>query len=143
MVTESRIGEALQADLGEIRAQETELGALTSRKTLESIPELLTAAEVFAKGGRAEEALEWIARWVRDLLLIRVGADPDCMLRVTPPHDVQELAETAPVDGLLDLLETIEAFQRAATRNVNLHLALENVLLRLRETLYSEAHPVR
>ena len=65
------------------------------------------------------------------------------MLRVPPPQEVLALAGTAPVDELLDLLETIEAFQRAATRNVNLHLALENVLLRLREALYSEAHPVR
>ncbi len=133
MVTEARIGEALQADLGALRAREAELGALTARKTLESIPELLTTAEAVAKAGRAEEALEWIAGWVRDLLLVRIGADPDCLLRAAAPQGVREPAGTAPVDKLLDVIETIEAFQRAATRNVNLHLALENILLRLRE----------
>ncbi len=145
MVTESRIGEALRADVAAIRVRESEMGALTARTTLESIPHLLTAAEATAKAGRAEEALDWIAGWVRNVLLLRVGADPDSVVRLDPLQGMRDLPGTAPVDGLLDVMDLIEAAQRAATRNVNLHLALEGVLLRLRDTLYPDqpgAHSV-
>src|SRR5213594_2134338 len=69
VVTQARIGQALQTDLETTRAQQEEFGALTSAKTLGSITTLLTAAETLARADRATEALEWIAGWVRDLVL--------------------------------------------------------------------------
>jgi DNA polymerase-3 subunit delta' len=48
-------------------------------------------------------------------------------------------------DALLDLLADIETIQQAATRNVNLQMALETILLRLRDAMKApaEAHLTR
>ena len=133
VVTQDRIGQALQTDLGATRAQQEEFSTLTATRSLESITTLLTAAEALARADRAPEALEWIAGWVRDLVLVRVGADPDNLLNLDQLPALKERARGMPLDGLLDLLDDIEAMQRSATRNLNLQIALETVLLRLRD----------
>ncbi len=135
VVTEARIGHALQTDLGAARAQQEEFSSLASARSLESVTTLLTAAETLARADRATEALEWIARWVRDLVLVRIGADPDSLLNLDQLSMLKETVRNMPLDGLLDLLEDIEALQRSATRNLNLQMALETVLLRLRDAL--------
>jgi DNA polymerase-3 subunit delta' len=140
-VTQARIGQALQSDLEATRAQQEEFGTLTSARSLESITTLLTAAEALARAGRAPEALEWIAQWVRDLVLVRIGADQDSLLNLDQLPALKETARAMPLDGLLDLLDDIEAMQRSATRNLNLQMALETVLLRLRDALSVPAQP--
>jgi DNA polymerase-3 subunit delta' len=134
-VTQARIGQTLQTDLGATRAQQEEFSSLASAQSLESVTTLLTAAETLARADRATEALEWIARGVRDLVLVRIGADPDSLLNLDQLSTLKETVRNMPLDGLLDLLEDIEALQRSATRNLNLQMALETVLLRLRDAL--------
>ena len=138
ILTESRLGEALASDLDAIRAQQEEFRNLTARTTLESIPRLLTAAEALSKADRAEEVLEWIARWVRDLVLIQIGADSDYLLSADAPQHMHQVASGASLDDLLSLLDAIEAFQRGATRHLNHQLAVENILLRLRDIFHTE-----
>jgi DNA polymerase-3 subunit delta' len=48
-------------------------------------------------------------------------------------------ARHAQSDALLDLLRDIEDTQQQATRHLNLHMALENILLRLRDALLASA----
>ncbi len=141
VVTQARIGQALQTDLGATRAQQEEFGALASAQSLGSVTTLLTATEALARADRAPEALEWIAQWVRDLVLVRIGADPDSLLNLDQLPALKETARVMPLDGLLDLLDNIEAMQRSATRNLNLQMALETVLLRLRDALFVPAQP--
>ncbi len=135
MLTEARIGEALKADISDLQARESEFGALTSRKMLASLPDLLSATEGLAKADRAREALAWTARSIRDVLLLRVGADQSSITHSPATRELRHMGMEAPVEGLLTLLERIEAFQRSANRNLNVHLALESILLELRETL--------
>ena len=141
VVTQARIGQALQTDLGATRAQQEEFSTLASARSLESVTTLLTAAEALARADRAPEALEWIVQWVRDLVLIRIGADPDSLLNLDRLPALKETARVMPLDVLLDLLDDIEAMQRSATRNLNLQMALETVLLRLRDALSAPAQP--
>ncbi|MEK6617363.1 MAG: DNA polymerase III subunit delta' [Nitrospirota bacterium] len=133
IVTQARIGQALKTDLAATRSQQDEYSALTSAKSLQSVATLLTAAEALYKSARAPEALEWIARWVRDLILVRIGADLDSFLNLDRLPDLQEAAQGLQLDALLILLEEIDTIQRAATRNLNLQMALETILLRLRD----------
>jgi DNA polymerase-3 subunit delta' len=98
----------------------------------------LTAAEVLSKADRAEEVLEWIARWVRDLVLIQIGADSGYLLSAGSPEHMHQVASGASLDALLSLLDAIEAFQRGATRNLNHQLAVENILLRLRDAFHPQ-----
>jgi DNA polymerase-3 subunit delta' len=96
---------------------------------------LLTAAEALYRSDRAPEALEWIVRWIRDLILVSVGADPDHVLNRDRLPQLEEAARGLRPDALLDLLADIETIQQAATRNVNLQMALETILLRLRDAV--------
>ena len=135
MVTQGRIGQALETDLAATRVQQDEFSALTSAKSLQSVATLLTAAEALYRSDRAPEALEWIVRWIRDLILVSVGADPDHLLNGDRLPQLEESARGLRPDALLDLLADIETIQQAATRNVNLQMALETILLRLRDAI--------
>ena len=138
MVTQARIGQALGTDLAATRAQEDEFSALTSAKSLQSVATLLTAAEALYRSDRAPEALEWMAGWIRDLILVSVGADPDHVLNRDRLPQLQQAARGLRPDAmlhLLDLLADIETIQQAAMRNVNLQMALETILLRLRDAV--------
>jgi hypothetical protein len=48
---------------------------------------------------------------------------------------LEAYAQQANTDSLLDLLREIEMTEQRATRHLNLHMALEMILLRLREGL--------
>jgi DNA polymerase-3 subunit delta' len=145
MVTQARIGQALETDLAAIRVEQDEFSALTSAKSLQSVATLLTAAEALYRSDRAPEALEWIVRWIRDLILVSVGADPDHVLNRDRLPQLEDAARGLRPDALLDLLADIETIQQAATRNVNLQMALETILLRLRDAMKApaEAHLTR
>ncbi len=135
LATEGRLGEALEADPAALRAQHGEYAALTSPKSLASVPQTLTTAETLAKADRAPEALDWLARRIRDLVLARIGADGDEILDPGSLPAPRATAHHPPVEPLLDLLDAIDEYQRSSTRNLNLHLTLEMLLIRLREVL--------
>lgn len=135
IATEARIGQALQAEVATFRAQQDEFCRLMSLPSLQSVTAVLTAAEALHKSDRAQETLEWIEQWIRDLILVGVGADPDSLLNLERLPELQEATKGLRLDLLLDLLTEIESIQRSATRNVNLQMALENILLRLREAV--------
>lgn len=135
MLSEGRLGEAVSTDLKIVRARQQELIDLVSPNFLRSVTNVLTAAESLAKADRAGDTLSWIARWVRDLVIIQVGGDRDQLLNVDQVPALERDARQAQIDPLLDLLRDIEDTQQQATRHLNLHMALENILLRLRDAL--------
>jgi DNA polymerase III subunit delta' len=81
------------------------------------------------------EILSWLTRWIRDLVLVIVGGDHDQILHLEQLPDLQRYAGQADLGMLLDLLRDIERTEQQATRHLNLHMALETSLLRLREAL--------
>jgi DNA polymerase-3 subunit delta' len=129
------LGEALGTDLKTARAQQEEFVTLVSPEFLRSVTTVLTAAESLAKADRAADTLSWIARWVRDLVIIQVGGDRDHLLYEDQVPALERQARLAQTDALLDLLREIEHTQQQAARHLNLHMALENILLRLRDAL--------
>jgi len=135
LATQARIGEALHAEIASMRQAREELQTLLSPSSLQSMTRLLTVAETLAKADRAQEALEWIAQWCRDLLLVKIGADRRLILNADRLTNGTELAEAVRTDLLLDIMGQIEDIQQAATRNLNAQLALETVLLKLREAV--------
>ena len=142
IVSEGRIGEALSADAKEIRARQQELLELVRPQSLQSITAILSAAEAIAKADRAPEMLSWLTRWIRDLVLLQVGGDHEQLLYVDHLSMLETYARTAKTDLLLGLLQDIEKTEQQATRHLNLHMALENILLRLRDAVNSPASPV-
>jgi DNA polymerase III subunit delta' len=135
MISEGRIGEALSTDLKSVRAQQQELLALVSPTSLRSATTVLTAAESLAKADRAADMLSWLARWIRDLIIIQIGSDRDQLLFLESLSMSEAYTRQANTDLLLELLEDIEKTEQQATRHLNLQMALENILLRLREAI--------
>ena len=133
--SQSRLGAALTMDLAATRATHDELCAIASPQTLRSVTAILTAAEAFHKSDRGPEVLDWLSQWIRDLLLVCIGADQDHLIHADRLAALKTAARSARADQLANLLDEIDALQRSAGRNLNLHMALETVLLRLREAL--------
>jgi DNA polymerase-3 subunit delta' len=135
IISEGRIGEALIADVLDTRTRQQELVDLIRPQSLQSIGSILSSAEAIAKADRAQDMLAWLARWIRDLVLIQVGGDRDQLLYLDDLTTLESYAQQANTDALLDLLREIEMTEQRATRHLNLHMALEMILLRLREAL--------
>jgi DNA polymerase-3 subunit delta' len=102
---------------------------------LQSIGSILSSSEAIAKADRAQDMLTWLARWIRDIVLIQVGGDRDQLLYLDDLATLEAYARQADINTLLDLLREIDLTEQRATRNLNLHMALEMILLRLREGL--------
>jgi DNA polymerase-3 subunit delta' len=134
-LSDGRLGQALECDLEQARNRQKEFSAMVSPKGLQSFSAVLATAETLAKADRAPEVFDWMLRWLRDLLLLTVGADSDNVLNVEQRNEMQALAARIPVDELLDLISSLERLEQQAHRNVNLQMALETILLRVRHLL--------
>lgn len=135
IISEGRLGEALTADVKDTRARQQELVDLVRPQSLQSIGYILSSAETIAKADRAQDMLAWLARWIRDLVLIQVEGDRDQILNLDDLATLETYAQQANTDALLNLLREIEMTEQRATRHLNLHMALEMILLRLRDAL--------
>jgi DNA polymerase-3 subunit delta' len=135
MVSEGRIGEALTSDTKDLRARQKEFLELMQPRSLQSITAILSSAEAIAKADRAPDVLGWLTRWIRDLVLIQVTGDRDQIFFVDQSTTLEAYARLANTDVLLDLLKDIETTEQHATRHLNLHMALETILLRLRDAV--------
>jgi DNA polymerase III subunit delta' len=133
MLTQARIGQALGMDVQEARARQLEFAELTSQQTLRSVAGLLAIAEALAKSDQAPDALEWLSQWLRDVILVQIGADQDLLLNSDRLAELRDVAQRLAPDAVIDLQSRIGTLQRAANRNLNPQLALENILIGLRE----------
>jgi len=135
LYSDRRIGEALTLDIAALRAHQRECLDLVAPSTLQSITAILTSAEHLAKAGRSGDILGWLSRWIRDLLVILVGGDHGHLLHLDQLDQLHRYATQADPGVLLELLHDIERTEQQATRHLNMHMALETILLRLREGL--------
>ncbi len=139
IVSEGRIGEALTTDPKDTRARQKELLDLVQPKSLQSAAAILTAAESLSKGDRVSEMLAWLARWIRDLVFLQTGGDREQLVFIDDLASLECLARQADGAMLLDLLQEIEKTEQQATRHLNLQMAFENILLKLRDAVAASA----
>lgn len=135
VLADGRIGEALETNVTDVRARQQECLALVKPDSLTSSTAILLAAESLAKSDRGEETLDWLTRWIRDLVILIVGGDQDQILHLAQLSDLRQYAQRADLDLLLPLLNDIEHIRQQATRHLNIQMALETTFLRLREAL--------
>jgi DNA polymerase III subunit delta' len=137
ILSEGRIGEALDSDVDAMKSRQHEYSTLLAPSALRSISNLLNTAETLFKTDRAGEALAWLQRWLRDILTVAVGDTIDHVLDLDRQETLASLSETVHVDALIDLLQEIDTIQGQSARNLNLQIALENVLIRFRDLFSS------
>ncbi|MBH0189889.1 MAG: hypothetical protein HP493_13905 [Nitrospira sp.] len=115
---------------------------LVRPQSLQSIGSILSSAEAIAKADRAQDMLAWLARWIRDLVLVQIEGDRDQILNLDDLTTLETYARQADTDALLSLLREIEMTEQRATRHLNLHMALETILLRLRDAVTALSVPL-
>lgn len=135
LLTDGRIGEALTTNVADVRARQQECLALVTPESLTSSTAILSASEALAKSDRGAETLNWLTRWIRDLVIVLVAGDQDQILHLDQLARLQRFAGRANIDLLLTLLSDIEKHAQQATRHLNVQMALETTFLRLREAL--------
>jgi DNA polymerase-3 subunit delta' len=135
VLSDGQLGRALECNLEQVRTSQKEFSVIFSTKGLQSFSTLLASAEALAKADRAPEAFDWLLRWLRDLLLLAVGAGSDHVLNLDQRAGMQALAEHIDIDELLYLINDLEKLERQAHRNFNVQIALETILLRVRHLL--------
>lgn len=132
ILSDGQLGRALELDINEEKARQREYTSLLTPAALGSIATLLSTAETLAKTDRAGDALAWLQGWLRDMLMLAVTGASNDILDQDRRRTLTSLASTVNVDVLTDLLEEIETLERQGHRHLNLHMALENILLRVR-----------
>jgi DNA polymerase-3 subunit delta' len=128
ILSEGQLGRALEWDVEEEKTRREELTSLLTPPGLRSAGAVLTTAETLAKSDRAAEALEWLHGRLRDMLISAVRGAPDDMLE----PDRLSRGSSVDVDTVLDILDEIEKLEQQGHRHLNLQMALENILLRIR-----------
>ncbi len=122
-----RLGVALEFHreqrLGEKNAVLDQLLTAFGRKAPE-VP-LGTAARA-----EIEEALEWLAAWWRDLLLLSLKGEPSWLIHQDRLPELQAAAVSAPAEELLERLEWTYWVQEAIQRNASPRIALSTLLCR-------------
>ena len=132
ILSEGQLGRALEWNVEEEKARREELASLLTPQGLGSVATVLTTAETLAKSDRADEALQWLQCRLRDMLILAVTGGSDDMLDPDRLLARMSPASTVDIDALLDLLDEIDRLEREGHRHLNLHMALENILLRVR-----------
>ena len=135
VLADGRIGEALTMNVTDVRTKQQEYWTVVRPESLRSSTAILSTAESLAKGDQGEELFAWLTRWIRDLILVMVSGDQDQILHLEQLADIQHYVQEADVDALLNLLREIERLEQQATRHLNMQMALETILFRLREAL--------
>jgi DNA polymerase-3 subunit delta' len=139
MISGGRLGFALEADAGALRAERAAFLELVGQKALESMGGLFAVCAGVAKSEQAEAALEWLATWFRDLAIVKTGGDRARLINMDCMEELDRLAARLPLDKILEFAGYVESMEEGLERNLNKQLMLEGLLLRLRAALQSKA----
>ena len=99
---------------------------------------LIDLAERLAKDrDRVRQNLEVLSAWFRDLMVVKVSGRREWLINQDRGEEVARQAEGLPLDDILDSLRVVHGTMDGLTRNANLRLSLEDLLLQLRATVSS------
>ena len=99
---------------------------------------LIDLAERLAKDrDRVRQNLEVLSAWLRDLMVVKVSGRREWLINQDRGEEVARQAEGLPLDDILDSLRVVHDTMDGLTRNANLRLSLEDLLLQLRATVSS------
>ena len=138
-----RLGAALASTPDAARAEEAELHTLVADETLADYAMLLAVARRYADGPETmRQALHYLAGWFRDLLVLQsMPAAPDASWLVYSWRydEIKAWAEKIDTHAVGRLLARITEIERDQTRHINNQLALETLLMTLRDHLMGVA----
>lgn len=140
-LTGGKLGEAMSLEIETAREMEGGLHALVSEKTLANYESLFDAATTFSRDVEVmEKGLHYLAAWFRDVLVLQSVADPSQLdaswLVLSWRHDeIKQWAGRMNMHEVGKFLADLQEIQQAQIRNINKQLALETLLMQLRDKL--------
>jgi len=75
-----------------------------------------------------EEYVEWYASWLRDLLVLSVGGNPDWVIHQDRLEQLQKAAASVPAETILRQVDRAYRVQEAVQRNASVRTALSVLL---------------
>jgi DNA polymerase-3 subunit delta' len=140
-LTGGKLGEAVSMEIETARTLEEGLYSLVSEKTLANYEALFDVATTFSRDAEVmEKCLYYLAAWFRDVLVLQSVADPSQLdaswLVLSWRHDeIKQWAGRMNLHEVGKFLADLQEIQQAQIRNINRQLALETLLMQLRDKL--------
>ena len=114
------------------------LPALSDQDTLQMAQDLTRKGKKDSEGGEERGGGEiplllglW-KTWIRDLLILKSGGDPEWLIHSDYAGPLKKAAETRTIDSLLEALRLLNQAEMDLSRTRNMDLMMENLLLALR-----------
>lgn len=138
-LTGGKLGEALSLEIETAREIEAGLYTLVSEKTLGCYEALFEAATNFSRDPETmEKSLHYLSAWFRDVLVLQSAPDPSQMdsswlVYSWRRSEIEKWAARVQPHEVGAFLADIQEIHQAQARNINRTLALETLLMRLRD----------
>lgn len=143
-LTGGDLGEALSLEIDSAREMESGLYSLVSEKTLSDYEVLFDVATAYSRDEEAmAKSLHYLAAWFRDVLVLQSVPDPSALdpswLVYSWRHEeIRRWATRMNSHEVGSFLADIQEIHQAQVRNVNRQLALETLLMQLRDKLLNQ-----
>lgn len=127
------IGRALEIDLGEYRDKRRIMLEMVSALTgSRDGVRLMSAAEYLGRKldrEGFEKHIEVLLVLLKDLIYIKAGQSPESLTNRDITEQLERAGETATLEQVIELVDSIEQVMRGLSRNINRQLALESALI--------------
>lgn len=128
-----RIGAALNEDAAAIKEKRDEYLMLLSTALNGNIADIFLSVEKYAKDSeKAVEIFEWFYIWLRDVIIFKETGEAKYLTNSGRLDEIKKWSETDTVK-YLEIIKSITDIQRAFSRNINKQLALEKVMMEIKE----------
>lgn len=143
-LTGGDLGEALSLEIENAREIETGLYRLVSEKTLGDYEALFDAATTYSRDEEImAKSLHYLAAWFRDVLVLQSVPnpevlDPSWLVYSWRHEEIKRWAMRMNTHEVGTFLADIQEIHEAQVRNINRQLALETLLMQLRDKLINQ-----
>ncbi len=146
-ITGGRLAEALSVDVEEARKREETLHALVNDETLAHYETLFEMAQTGSRDAETMgQTLDYLSAYFRDLLVLlavedRSQLDPSLLVFPWRRKELERWADRMNPREVARCLADVTAIQQTLSRNINRQLALETLLMQMRDKLLPESSP--
>jgi DNA polymerase-3 subunit delta' len=143
--TGGKLGQALSLEVEEARAKEEALNVLVKEETLSHYDTLFEMAKTHSGNAESmERALYYLSAYFRDILvmlMVRSDSAWDASLLVFSwrKEEIARWANRMTTEEVTRFLANIAAIEQTLSRNINKQLALETLLMQIRDKLGTTA----
>ncbi len=136
-----QLGEALSLNPSDAREMEEQYHALVMDATLSEYDTLFEAATTFSKDAETfEKTLYYLSAYFRDLLVLLAvpagdSVDPSYLVFSWRKEELLRWSARVNPQEVAKLLADVTAIQQTLSRNINKQLALETLLMQMRDKL--------